>query len=72
MRVKVVILASAERDLKDLRAYIVKNFSAGDWRVTYAKLKETIRNVQDFPLAGSIRTRLNSSISDNTDRSSPD
>lgn len=54
MRVKVVILASAERDLKDLRAYIVKNFSAGDWRVTYAKLKETIRNVQDFPLAGSI------------------
>ncbi len=54
MGVKIVILESAEQDIKDLRAYIVKDFSVSAWRDTYAKLKETIRNLGDFPLAGSI------------------
>lgn len=54
MRMKVVILESAEHDLKDLHSYIVKNFSSENWQDTYAKLKESIRNLQDFPLAGSI------------------
>jgi toxin ParE1/3/4 len=54
MRMKVLILESAEHDLKDLRSYIVKNFSSEIWRDTYAKLKGTIRNLQDFPLAGGI------------------
>lgn len=50
----VVILESAERDLKDLRSYLVKNFSSEVWRETYGKLKEAIRHLQDFPLSGSI------------------
>lgn len=54
MSFKVVILESAEQDLKELRAYIVKNFSADTWRTSYAKIKETIRNLQNFPQAGSI------------------
>lgn len=54
MGFKVVILDSAEQDLKELRAYILKNFSVETWRITYAKIKEAIRNLQNFPQAGSI------------------
>lgn len=54
MGVKIVLLESAEHDLNDLRAYIVKNFSQKIWRNTYAKLKESIRNLQHFPLAGTL------------------
>lgn len=36
MRMKIVILESAEYDLKDLRSYIIKNFfSTETWRDTY-------------------------------------
>ena len=42
---KVVILASAELDLKELRSTIVKNFSHDTWQKTYSKLKESIRNL---------------------------
>jgi len=51
---KVVILASAEQDLKELRAYILNNFSIDTWHTTYAKIKETIRSLQLFPQAGVI------------------
>lgn len=54
MGMRVVILESAERDLKDLRSYLVKNFSSEVWRETYGKLKEATRHLQDFPLSGSI------------------
>jgi len=54
MHMTVLVLESAEHDLKDLRSYIVKNFSSEIWRETYATLKESIRNLQDFPLSGSI------------------
>ena len=53
MGFKVVILESAEQDLKELRAYIVKNFSADTWRTSFADIKGVIRNLQEFPLAGS-------------------
>jgi toxin ParE1/3/4 len=58
MSLKIVILESAEHDLNDLRAYIVKNFSHKIWRNTYVKLKESIRNLQDFPLAGPLPQEL--------------
>jgi toxin ParE1/3/4 len=54
MSFKVVILESAEHDLKELRNYIIKNFSLKIWQNTYNKLKNTIRNLKNFPLAGSI------------------
>ena len=55
---KIVILESAEHDLNKLRSYIVKNFSIKIWRNTYVKLKESIRNLQNFPQAGVIPEEL--------------
>jgi toxin ParE1/3/4 len=57
---KVVILDSAEQDLKDLRSYIVKNFSQATWLKTYSKLKESIRNLATFPLLGAVPHELES------------
>ena len=54
MSLKVVILESAEHDLKELRNYIVKNFSLKTWQNTYDKIKEFIRNLKTFPYTGSI------------------
>lgn len=58
MSLKIVILESAEHDLNDLRTYIVKNFSHKIWQKTYAKLKESIRTLHDFPLTGLIPEEL--------------
>lgn len=54
----VVMLASAELDLKELRRYIIQNFSQDTWQKTYGKLKETIRNLASFPYFGSIAQEL--------------
>ncbi|NMM19466.1 MAG: type II toxin-antitoxin system RelE/ParE family toxin [Rhodoferax sp.] len=55
---KVVFLASAEYDLKELRSYIIKNFSHDTWQKAYGKLKESIRNLASFPYLGSIPEEL--------------
>ena len=55
---RVVILASAEHDLKELRSCIVKNFSQDTWQKTYGKLKESILNLASFPHLGSIPEEL--------------
>ena len=55
---KVVVLDSAEQDLKDLRSYVVKNFSQTTWLKTYSKLKESIRNLATFPLLGAVPPEL--------------
>ena len=55
---KIVFLASAEYDLKELRSYIIKNFSHDTWQKTYGKLKESIRNLASFPYLGSIPEEL--------------
>ena len=57
---KIVILASAEQDLQELRAYLVKNFSAATWHVTYRELKQAIRHLARFPLMGGIPEALES------------
>lgn len=54
MGLRVVILDSAEQDLKELRVYLLKNFSMETWLTTYAKIKQAIRNLQNFPQAGRI------------------
>ncbi|VVO22927.1 type II toxin-antitoxin system RelE/ParE family toxin [Pseudomonas fluorescens] len=54
MSFKVVILQSAETDLKELRSYITKQFSAQTWQSTYANLKTAIRHLGPLPYAGSI------------------
>jgi plasmid stabilization system protein ParE len=55
---KVVILESAEHDLKELKDYIIKNFSVETWQITYDKIKTAIRNLKSFPYAGSIPEEL--------------
>lgn len=55
---KVVVLASAEEDLKELRAYIVQNFSRHTWKKTYDKLKESMRNLALFPYLGAVPEEL--------------
>lgn len=58
MAFRVLMLKSAENGLKELKAYVSKNFSVETWGVTYAKLKEAIRNLQEFPQAGVIPEEL--------------
>lgn len=55
---RVVVLASAEQDLRDLRAYLVKNFSVDTWQTTYVQIKAAIRHLQDYPQTGSIPEEL--------------
>jgi len=55
---KVVILESAEHELKELKGYIVKNFSVDTWLKTYDKIKKAIRNLKTFPFEGSIPEEL--------------
>jgi plasmid stabilization system protein ParE len=55
---KIVILESAELDLKDLRSYIVQNFSAATWQKTFRQIKASIRNLASFPGLGSIPDEL--------------
>jgi plasmid stabilization system protein ParE len=58
MNFKVVILESAEHDLKELKDYITKNFSVETWQNSYDKIKTVIRNLKAFPYAGSIPEEL--------------
>jgi plasmid stabilization system protein ParE len=53
-KVRVVILDSAEKDLKELKAYVIKNFSLEVWQNTFGEIKEAIRNLQRFLQAGFI------------------
>ena len=55
---RVVLLASAEQDLKELRSYILKNFSRLTWQKTYGQLKEAIGNLATFPYLGAIPGEL--------------
>ena len=54
MSMKIVMLESAEHDLKELKNYIIKNFSVETWQNSYDKIKTSILNMKTFPDAGSI------------------
>lgn len=55
---KVVLLESAEHDLKELRSYIIRNFSIETWQNSYDIIKMAIRNLKTFPHADSIPEEL--------------
>lgn len=55
---RVVILESAEADLKELQRYIYCNFSRSVWQRTYSKIKETIRYLAKFPYLGAVPPEL--------------
>ncbi|MQT71973.1 type II toxin-antitoxin system RelE/ParE family toxin, partial [Pseudomonas sp. FSL R10-0071] len=54
MTFKVVLLQSAQVDLKALRKYIAERFCASTWQVTYEQLKATIRLLAEQPHCGSV------------------
>ncbi|WP_460355503.1 MULTISPECIES: type II toxin-antitoxin system RelE/ParE family toxin [unclassified Pseudomonas] len=54
MSLKVVILQSAQTDLKELRTYLVRQFSTHIWQSTYADLKTAILGLADLPYSGPV------------------
>lgn len=54
MTVQVVLLDSAEQDLKDLKRYLVKSFGKKTWTLSYGEIKDTIRALSAFPLVGGV------------------
>jgi len=55
---KVVILEAAEQDLKEIRGYILKNFGKEAWLDSYAKIKDSINNLQAHPKSGTTPDEL--------------
>ena len=53
-RVRVVLLARAEQDLKELRSYILKSFPLQTWQKTYGQLKEAIGKLATFSHHGAM------------------
>lgn len=58
MRVTVVFLESAERDLLDLRHYVLANLSAATWNTTLRRLKNSVRKLKSHPRSGAIPDEL--------------
>jgi toxin ParE1/3/4 len=54
MRWRVVFLEQAERDLIELKHYILHNFSQKIWQQCYTNLKQSVKTIQLFPEGGSI------------------
>jgi toxin ParE1/3/4 len=58
MTVQVVVLQSAEMDLKSLRRYLVKNFGLSVWQTSYAQIKKDVNAIKKYPLSGVIPDEL--------------
>lgn len=58
MTINVVLLQSAESDIKNLRGYVVKNFGMHAWHATSRKLRESIAGIKSQPEGGSIPAEL--------------
>lgn len=52
MTFKVVLLESAEHDLNELKAYLVRAFSAHVWSSTSRQIKHTLGTLRHFPFSG--------------------
>ena len=53
-----MILESAKYDLKQLRRYLIKNFSTKTWQTSYQNIKSSIRNLKNHPEIGIIPEEL--------------
>jgi plasmid stabilization system protein ParE len=53
MKHRIVILDSAEDDIREIRRYVVSQFGQSTWGQTYSSLKQTIRRLSDYPVSGS-------------------
>lgn len=55
---RVYFLEPAERDLKELRDYILENFSRRQWLETYGRIRESVDTISRFPQAGTVTPEL--------------
>ncbi len=55
---RVHFLEAAERDLKELRRYILENFSRQHWLETYGRIRESVDTISRFPQAGTVPPEL--------------
>ena len=58
MTLRAVFLKSAEADIRELRAYVVKNFGKAAWQSTYGELKGAVALIESFPEGGAIPDEL--------------
>jgi plasmid stabilization system protein ParE len=56
---KIIFSNEAKLDLKELKNYIVINFSIEIWRRTYSKIKNAVNNLTSNPEAGGALSELN-------------
>lgn len=54
----VVFLASAEADLKEIKAYVVNKFGKDVWAEGYQEIKTVLTRVGDGTIAGKIPSEL--------------
>ena len=60
MTIRVVVLKSAEADLKDLKRYVVRDCGKATWLKSYAQIKRDMARIEAYPQAGRIPGELNS------------
>lgn len=58
MTFKVVILRSAEADLRELRRYLNKRFGPPAWDRSYAQIKQAVARIATHPRAGKLPDEL--------------
>jgi toxin ParE1/3/4 len=49
---KVLVLESAESDLLEIRRYVRTKFGHSTWRIRYAELAKSLKNLAQFPRSG--------------------
>ncbi|MSP52740.1 MAG: type II toxin-antitoxin system RelE/ParE family toxin [Gammaproteobacteria bacterium] len=59
MAYQIIFPKEAKLDLKELKNYIVTNFSIEIWRRTYSKVKNAVNNLMTNPEAGGTLSELN-------------
>jgi toxin ParE1/3/4 len=58
MSFKVVILKSAQYDLRELRNYMVRKFSHDAWLLTSEKLRKSLKILEVSPLVGAVPVEI--------------
>ncbi|HHL4078228.1 MULTISPECIES: type II toxin-antitoxin system RelE/ParE family toxin [Burkholderia] len=58
MTLRVVVLRSAEEDLKTLKRYLLSNFGSETWQASYGQIKDAIASLRAFPAQGRIPDEL--------------
>jgi toxin ParE1/3/4 len=58
MPFSIVLLHSAEMDLKELKSYLVKKFGNDTWQLSFAQIRSAMKSIQSFPLKGRVPEEL--------------